>query len=134
MQWVRKALREKKNETEIGKIIHTVGYPGPSHTPPPPTHRFLEKDILYKDLWRGTPFFLAWLSADRNLIKGGLARLIWGSRKVVVLYWIEFSCCLMEQGRSRAFLYRSCHLRVSFLKVHKNENFFGFDFEICTFS
>jgi hypothetical protein len=24
--------------------------------------------------------------------------------------------------------------KVSKLKVHKNENFFGFDFEICTFS
>ncbi len=26
------------------------------------------------------------------------------------------------------------HKVVSDLKVHKNENFFGFDFEICTFS
>jgi hypothetical protein len=32
---------------------------------------------------------------------------------------------LQAQGRPS----RSCHL-----KVHTNENFFGFDFEICTFS
>ncbi len=53
----------------------------------------------------------------------------------IVLKVIKFSVHLYQMGRWDIQVVFTLHLCLIFgLKVHKIENFFGFDFEICTFS
>jgi hypothetical protein len=42
--------------------------------------------------------------------------------------------CTLQGTMFHRPLAHSSSLKITGLKVHKNENFFGFDFEICTFS
>ncbi len=84
---------------------------------------YLQRYILYIDLWHGTPFSLACLVADGNLSERGPARFIGGGFKknsfIILLFYCiwEYYCCLLKWGSNCwAVLYRPYHLGVSFLR------------------